>query len=110
MVGNSFEQTDCSSIGWVGCVPVVHNADADIVDMRHQYFHGDRSAAMEKFATFDDFVRYCTAASTEIILKMINTVDAGEMPPRSDLLCKQIQRSQQKCMQLMRSVREDHDL
>lgn len=110
MVSNSFEYADCGSIGWVGCVPVVHNADPDIVEMRYQYFHGDRSAAMENFATFDDFVRYCTAASTEIILKMINTVDAGEMPPRAGLLCKQIQRSQQECMRLMRSVREDNDL
>jgi hypothetical protein len=110
MVDRLYEQAGCAAIGWVGCIPVVHNDDPDVVDMRHQYYHGDRSAAMEKCATFDDFVRYCTAASTEIILKMINTVDAGEVPPRADLLSKQIQHSQQKCVQLLKSVRENQDL
>lgn len=110
MVDRLYEQAGCAAIGWVGCIPVVHNDDPDVVDMRHQYYHGDRSATMEKCATFDDFVRYCTAASTEIILKMINTVNAGDVPPRADLLSKQIQHSQQKCVQLLKSVRENQDL
>ena len=96
------EKAENSTIGWIGCVPVIPNEDPDMLEIKAKYEQGDRSVSMQKSSSFDDWVRYCTAVSTEAILKMMNTVNPGEAPPRADVICAQIKEAQRQCIALCR--------
>ena len=96
------EQTEMPTIGWIGCVPVIPNDDPDMMVIKTKYDQGERSQSMQKSSCFDDWVRYCAAVSSEIILRMMTSVDPGEAPPNADVICEQIKQSQQQCMALFR--------
>ncbi|MFA0809434.1 hypothetical protein [Microbulbifer epialgicus] len=96
-MSNVLEQGRVQTIGWLGCVPVIPNDDPDIVRIRTQFEWGTGSTEMQNATSFDAWIRSCTEISSEIILKMMNTVDPGETPPKSDVICKQIHNAQRTC-------------
>lgn len=96
-------RNECS-IGWIGCVPVLTNEDADMQAFKEQFAEPDRqSASMRKSSSFDDWVRYCTAYSSTLILQMMNTVDAGQNPPKACVIASQIQNAQRQLVALRNS-------
>jgi hypothetical protein len=98
------EQQTERPIGWIGCVPVLTNDDLDMLAFKKQYEDpSQQSPSMRKCASFDDWVRYCTACASMIILQMINTVDAGEAPPKACIIASQIQEAQRQLVALRNS-------
>jgi hypothetical protein len=91
-------------IGWIGCVPVLTNDDLDMLAFKKQYDDpNQQSPSMRKCSSFDDWVRYCTAYASIIILQMINTVGAGEAPPKACIIASQIRESQRQLVALRHS-------
>lgn len=98
----SISEAETRTIGWIGCVRAIPNDDPDMLEMKAQYGQGKRSASMQESLDFDAWVKYCTAVSSDIILKMMNAVDPGETPPLADVIYGQIQEAQRQCMALYR--------
>ena len=89
-------------IGWLGCVPTLPNSDPEIIKMKAQYDDpGKRSPSMSKCGSFDNWVKFCTALSSNAILQMMNTVEPGEAPPKATIVSKQIQGNQAKVKSLL---------
>ena len=89
-------QANIGSIGWLGCVPTLPNKDNDIVEMKAQFADKSKqSPSMKRCRTFDDWVKLCTALSSQVILQMMNTVEPGEAPPKAKVVSKQIRANQQ---------------
>ena len=65
-------------IGWIGCLLALPKNDTELIELRKQ---------------FNDWIRFCTAHSSLIILRMMNTVEPGESPPTAFKMKQQIQKS-----------------
>jgi len=102
-----FQQKNDNLIGWLGCVPVLSNDDPDLLAFKEQYSDPySQSVSMRRTSSFDDWVRYCTAYSSMLILKMINTVNAGETSPKAHIIASQIRESQSKVMAIRKSEKK----
>ena len=81
-------------IGWIGCLLALPKNDTELIELQKQF--NDRthqSQSMKESSSFDDWVRFCTAHSSLIILRMMNTVEPGESPPTAFKMKQQIQKS-----------------